>query len=61
MFYQYNPFGNVWDFTISWGHAVSTDWVHWKELPVAMPQIISKTRARSVLAFGILRLEDPNT
>jgi fructan beta-fructosidase len=37
MFYQYNPFGNVWDFTISWGHAVSTDWVHWKELPVAIP------------------------
>ena len=37
LFYQYNPFGNVWDFTISWGHAVSTDWVHWKELPVAIP------------------------
>jgi fructan beta-fructosidase len=37
MFYQYNPFGNVWDFTISWGHAVSTDFVHWKELPVAIP------------------------
>jgi len=36
LFYQYNPFGNVWDFTISWGHAVSTDWVHWKELPVAI-------------------------
>jgi fructan beta-fructosidase len=37
LFYQDNPFGNVWDFTISWGHAVSTDWVHWKELPVAIP------------------------
>ena len=37
LFYQYNPFGNMWDFTISWGHAVSTDWVHWKELPVAIP------------------------
>jgi fructan beta-fructosidase len=37
MFYQYNPFGNVWDFTISWGHAVSRDMVHWQELPVAIP------------------------
>jgi fructan beta-fructosidase len=37
MFYQYNPFGTTWDFTISWGHAVSTDWVHWEELPVAIP------------------------
>jgi fructan beta-fructosidase len=37
MFYQYNPFGNTWDFTISWGHAVSTDMVHWEELPVAIP------------------------
>ena len=23
--------------SISWGHPVSTDWVHWKELPVAIP------------------------
>ena len=37
MFFQYNPFGTVWAPTISWGHAVSTDWVHWKELPVAIP------------------------
>ena len=37
LFFQYNPFGTVWAPTISWGHAVSTDWVHWKELPVAIP------------------------
>ena len=37
MFFQYNPFGTTWAPTISWGHAVSTDWVHWKELPVAIP------------------------
>jgi fructan beta-fructosidase len=37
LFYQYNPFGIVWAPTISWGHAVSTDWVHWTELPVAIP------------------------
>ena len=35
MFYQYNPNAAYWG-DMHWGHAVSTDLMNWRQLPIAL-------------------------
>ncbi len=35
LFYQYNPRG-AWHERVHWGHAISEDLIHWRDLPVAL-------------------------
>ncbi len=59
LFYQHNPFGNTWGF-MHWGHAISTDLVHWEHLPIALfPDNDSKDSVKCT-AFSGSGLVDVN-
>jgi fructan beta-fructosidase len=49
LFFQYNPFGNKWGH-MSWGHAISTDLMHWTQLPVAIPEFIKDSLATMIFS-----------
>jgi fructan beta-fructosidase len=55
LFFQYNPFGDQWGH-MSWGHAVSTDLLHWHPLPVAIPE-----RDNTMIFTGSVVVDHQNT
>jgi fructan beta-fructosidase len=55
LFYQYNPFGDQWGH-MSWGHAVSSDLLHWHELPVALPE-----QGSTMMFTGSIVVDHDNT
>ena len=66
LFYQYNPEGNVWGH-MSWGHGISSDLVHWQNLPVALHEVRGEYMAYSGSAVvdwnntsGLCKNPDPS-
>ena len=60
LFYQYNPHGNEWGY-MHWGHAVSTDLVHWEHLPIALyPDENSEDKERCTAFSGSAIVDENN-
>ncbi|HYQ59379.1 MAG TPA: glycoside hydrolase family 32 protein, partial [Draconibacterium sp.] len=59
MFYQYNPNGKDWGY-MHWGHTVSTDLLHWEQLPIALYPDEGSTDKERCTAFSGSAIVDEN-
>ncbi len=60
LFYQYNPKGKEWGY-MHWGHAISTDLIHWEHLPIALyPDENSEDKEYCTAFSGSAIVDDKN-
>jgi beta-fructofuranosidase/levanase len=60
LYYQYNPGGTTWG-AMSWGHATSTDLMHWTEHPVALQAKGFPGNITEMFFSGTVVVDEDNT
>lgn len=60
MFYQHNPFGDVWGH-MSWGHATSKDLMRWVHEPVAIPEFENGDGTTTMIFSGTAVVDKKNS
>ena len=60
MYFQHNPYGWQWG-NMHWGHAISKDLIHWRQLHEAIYPVIDETATgRGDAAFSGSAVADPS-
>jgi fructan beta-fructosidase len=60
LFFQHNPYGWPWG-NMHWGHAVSTDLLHWKQLKEAILPVVKEGVVDDAAFSGTATLDPNNT
>ena len=61
IFYQYNPYADTWGH-MTWGHAISSDLLHWDHLPNAIEEYVDPVSGDSTMIFsGTVVVDENNT